>query len=370
VNNYNVTLITTSNKGCSDTAYKTLSQVYAQPKAHIKTNTVDTCFGQQVVFSDISDGITRPFTKWLWQFGDASTSIVKNPPPKVYAAPGLYKVKLSGFTDVGCPSDIDSVMINIDQLPTADFKFSNPRCEKNAITFTDQSTGNSGNLIKWVYDMGNGQTNTYNTQPVFPFTYNTAGIYDVTVEVTTDDGCIKKSSPVSVIVAPLPVANTGGPQLTMLEGGVLQLKGYLSTGAGLSYLWTPVSYLDSPLIAGPHVSPPDDIRYYLKVTSSAGCVDTSSVFVKVLKAPRVPNIFTPNGDGINDRWLIEFLETYPNCVVEVYTPAGQLVYRNVGYLTAWDGTRNGKPLPDGTYYYIIDPKNGRKIQTGSVTIIR
>jgi gliding motility-associated-like protein len=371
VNSYNVMLITFSSKGCSDTSYKTYDSVYAQPKAIINPRAVETCFGNSITFTDNSDGITRPFTQWLWQFGDGSTSTDKNPPPKTYSEPKTYIVKLSGFTDVRCPSSVDSIVVKVDSLPTPDFQVSNPRCEKNDITFTDISTPNTGYITNWKWDMGDGIIKTFSGScPPFIHVYSDSNYYDVTLEVTTDRGCKKKTGPITIFVAPLPVADAGGPYLWMLEGGVLKLPGDRSRGRGLSYLWTPDYKLSSTVIATPNATPPDDIYYLLKVTSQEGCTDTAGVYVKVLKYPVVPNLFTPNGDGINDRWVIQYLDTYPGCTVEIYTPAGQLIYRNVGYATPWDGTRNGKPLPDGTYYYIIDPKNGRKVQTGSVTIIR
>jgi gliding motility-associated-like protein len=116
-------------------------------------------------------------------------------------------------------------------------------------------------------------------------------------------------------------------------------------------------------------SPPNDTRYLLRAVSDSGCVDTSSVFVKVLFEPVVPNTFTPNGDGINDRWEIEYLDSYQGSVLEVYNTVGQLVYRSFGYNTPWDGTTNGRKLPAGTYYYVLDPKNKRKKVAGYVTII-
>ena len=86
--------------------------------------------------------------------------------------------------------------------------------------------------------------------------------------------------------------------------------------------------------------------------------------------PEIPNAFSPNGDGINDSWRINYLESYPGAVIEVFNRYGQIVYHSIGYDTYWDGTYNGKTLPIGTYYYIINPKNGRNIISGSVTIIK
>jgi len=94
------------------------------------------------------------------------------------------------------------------------------------------------------------------------------------------------------------------------------------------------------------------------------------VLVRLLKQIKVPNAFSPNNDGINDKWEILYLESYPGCEVEVFNRYGQPIYRSIGYNTPWDGTFKGTPLPVGTYYWIINPKNGRKALNGSVTIIR
>ncbi|MDE3237303.1 MAG: gliding motility-associated C-terminal domain-containing protein, partial [Bacteroidota bacterium] len=69
-------------------------------------------------------------------------------------------------------------------------------------------------------------------------------------------------------------------------------------------------------------------------------------------------------------WKIRYLESYPGATIDVYDRYGQQVFHSVGYSTEWDGTLNGKPLPVATYYYIINPKNGRPTFSGSVTIIK
>lgn len=84
----------------------------------------------------------------------------------------------------------------------------------------------------------------------------------------------------------------------------------------------------------------------------------------------IPNAFTPNGDGINDLWNITALAYYPDCNLTVFTRYGSVVYRSVGYGKAWDGTYGGKALTVGTYYYILDLKNGKKPMSGSISIIK
>nr|HQU56945.1 gliding motility-associated C-terminal domain-containing protein [Chitinophagaceae bacterium] len=73
---------------------------------------------------------------------------------------------------------------------------------------------------------------------------------------------------------------------------------------------------------------------------------------------------------IHDQWIIKYLDTYPECTVDIFNRYGQPIYHSVGYGQPWDGTINGKPVPIGTYYYIINPKNGRSILSGYVDVIR
>jgi gliding motility-associated-like protein len=155
----------------------------------------------------------------------------------------------------------------------------------------------------------------------------------------------------------------------VLSGGYVVLNATAS-GTGIRVNWTPPDHIDDANKINPRVSPPNDITYTLTVTTADGCSVTDDVFVKYLADIKIPNTFTPNGDGYNDRWEILSLDSYPGSVLEVYNTAGQLMYRTVGYAKPWDGTNNGRALPAGTYYYVLDPKNGRKKIAGYVTIIR
>ena len=138
----------------------------------------------------------------------------------------------------------------------------------------------------------------------------------------------------------------------------------------VTYSWSPPQYLSNAAVSNPFASPPDDITYTFKITTDKGCSATDDVFVKVLKLPAIPNIFSPNGDGIHDNWVINYLDSYPGCTVDIYNRYGQLIWHSEGYSKPWDGTINGRPVPIGTYYYIVSPKNGRKQMAGYVDVIR
>jgi gliding motility-associated-like protein len=84
----------------------------------------------------------------------------------------------------------------------------------------------------------------------------------------------------------------------------------------------------------------------------------------------IPNTFTPNGDGINDVWNINNIQKFPNCTVNIYNRYGEKMYSSIGYSIPWDGTYKGSALPVGTYYYLIDLKNGYPLLSGYVAIIK
>ena len=79
---------------------------------------------------------------------------------------------------------------------------------------------------------------------------------------------------------------------------------------------------------------------------------------------------SPNGDGINDTWNIKYLSTYTDCTVDIFNRYGQKLFSSVGYMVPWDGKYNNADLPVGVYYYEINPKHGRNVMSGTVTIVR
>jgi gliding motility-associated-like protein len=113
-----------------------------------------------------------------------------------------------------------------------------------------------------------------------------------------------------------------------------------------------------------------DQDYTLVATGEFGCTATDFITVRILKPIKVPNVFSPNGDGVHDKWMIPNLADYAGCTVQVFNRYGQQVFYSEGYGTPWDGTLKGKDLPVGAYYYVIRLENGFRPVTGSVTILR
>ncbi len=87
-------------------------------------------------------------------------------------------------------------------------------------------------------------------------------------------------------------------------------------------------------------------------------------------ACNVPNAFSPNGDGFNDKWVINSLAKYSHCTVSVYSRYGQPVFESIGYSVPWNGTYKGKSVPVGVYYYVISVDNNQKALSGWVSVLR
>jgi gliding motility-associated-like protein len=82
------------------------------------------------------------------------------------------------------------------------------------------------------------------------------------------------------------------------------------------------------------------------------------------------SLFTPNNDGMNDYWYIPDIEQYGTVHVQVYNRFGKLVYESSAYKNDWDGTFNGRPLPEASYYYILKSSEKDMIIKGVVNIVR
>jgi gliding motility-associated-like protein len=109
------------------------------------------------------------------------------------------------------------------------------------------------------------------------------------------------------------------------------------------------------------------------VSQVSGTCESARSEVKVsvgLSTINIANTFSPNGDGHNDYWKIDGIESYPQAVVQIFNRNGQKLFESKGYGTPFNGTYKGKPLPTGTYFYIINLNKNCNLLSGSLTIIR
>jgi gliding motility-associated-like protein len=225
-----------------------------------------------------------------------------------------------------------------------------PRVTTNATTYswTPTSAVNPANILQPLV------TPTSNGQYILTASTGPCVIND-TVNVT-----VFQSTPVNA-----------GPDLTIISGDMVQL---LANGsAGSTYVWTPASGLSAANVLRPNASPTATTTYTLRQTTAQGCTSQDEMTVTVLSCVDPMIAFTPNGDGINDRWLVTNSQCLKSAKVEVFNRYGNKVFEDANYSNQWDGNYKGKPLPDGTYYYVVTYTliNGKPTYIkGNVTILR
>lgn len=194
----------------------------------------------------------------------------------------------------------------------------------------------------------------------------TTTTYIVTV---SNGGSCSVTGLIKVIVVPRATVNAGADK-RIFRGESTRLEGKV-TGDGMHYSWSPTAYLDDPNSLTPLVTPNKTTTYTLTATTDHGCsIITDEVKISVYERVIIPTGFTPNNDGKNDLWEIPSLATYPGSILTVFNRNGTEIFKTISYARAWDGTNKGKSLPFGTYYYVIDLKDGTPPLSGWVSLIR
>jgi gliding motility-associated-like protein len=380
--NYQVRLQITSAAGCTAAITRSFTVNGTTPRADFNIlNGLPFCSSQPITIKDLSSvnfgaltqlqiywDVTRDRTKRTQITVPASQQeYIRSFTDVTGNAPVSFSVRLVAYSGGNNCADSVTKIIQVFPTPVAAFTASATSiCSGDDIVFTDLSNGKSSAVQQWFWDLGKGQSSSLGSPTA---TYSDSGNVVVKLYIKNADGCFSDTAFLPITIHPLPVLILPAEQ-RILEGAIVPLKPDFVFGNNLSYLWTPATYLSSDTAANPLCTPTDDLLYTLQVTSQAGCSVTDEMQVKVLKEPSVPNAFSPNGDGINDFWVIKSLEFYPDATIQIFNRYGQPVYLSTGYSQPWNGKFKGVDLPVGTYYYIINPKNGRNIIKGAVTIIR
>jgi gliding motility-associated-like protein len=143
-----------------------------------------------------------------------------------------------------------------------------------------------------------------------------------------------------------------------------------ATGVG-SFAWTPATNLLNPDKATTVARVLDNTTYTVTLTNASGCSSTASVLVEATDNMNfeAAYVFTPNGDGINDKFVIKNIEAYPDNKLMVYDRLGKPIYEASGYANNWDGKVNGFTLAKDTYFYVLSVK-GQVVKRGAITLVR
>ncbi|MBL7778628.1 MAG: gliding motility-associated C-terminal domain-containing protein [Chitinophagales bacterium] len=288
-----------------------------------------------------------PYT-YLW-----STTPLQNTPVAANLGAGDYTITV---TDANFCTATSSVTLNQN---SAIVVTANPVAAKCFNTSTGVvSVTATGGVSPLTYQL-NGITQTTNS-----FTGLAPGNYVVTVKDI--NGCEGNTTFTIAEASQISVSLTATEQV-ILTGMSVQLNASTtSTTSVISHVWAPVSVFnfsscsDPGNCASPYVSPLSTTTFVVSVMNADSCVatDTVTVVVNNEQSKFIPTAFTPNGDGLNDRFEFDVLGA-TNLEVSIYNRWGQRVYYNESQPNGitgnygWDGMFDGKAAPDDTYVYRI-----------------
>jgi gliding motility-associated-like protein len=330
--------------GCSSHPTTYAVQVNAYPKITIQSPIV-ACASAPL---EISANSSLPNSAYLWEAAGLRATTQRLTIPVVTGSSVKCNVAVSKN---GCTS-YDSVILAVKKSPAVSVQRAADVCQ-DAEPFrliAKETTGLRGTGVF------SGPSVTTNGQ----FDPSTAaGTYEVKYTYTTTEGC-SDAQAITFKVNPVPKVDAG-PDKTMYEGMGTRLEASI-TGNYKSFTWSieNSTALMKPEIR-PMVNPAINTTYKLMATNIYGCQASDEVNVIVLKF-RVPSAFSPNGDGINDKWIIDGLNKFKDAQVEIYNRWGTRLFISKGYNEPWDGRYNGALVPTGTYYYIINLNDGTNIK--------
>ena len=353
-------IVTSSSPTCNQETSKTTVVLLSVPVAGFQSPAA-ACTGTAVNFTDQTVFDLRGTAKFAWNFGDGNNSTVQNP-PHTYLNPGNLNVSLTASYEgvTGCTSVVSKpITVNTKVVPVITSS-ANPICAGDSTTL---SVAGSFSSFSWT---GGGSGNSIGITEPGPYTVN-----------TVDQNNCASSATLTINSKPA-FSLTVSADTTVNQGDQAHLT---ATGAD-AYSWTPAASLDNPGIANPIAKPTTTTTYHVVGVKAGFCDAQDSIKVTVniggTAAIKPPLIFSPNGDIINDTWLIQGVENYADCTMKIYDGHGSKVYEVKGYnnSNSWDGTFNGKSVPDGTYYYVffgcpnLPPATGNVSATGYVLVVR
>ncbi len=369
VRNTRYSVKVTSANGCS-TTQNFLVAPYYNYNIDFKYDTA--CFGDSTTLINISTG-KDSLLQVSWdlnmdgKFDNATGDTVTYAFPKSQL--WLVGMRLS-YKSGNILTKVHQVPVG--DKPVVDFSYRGLCSSVGNTLFTDSTTLAFGKITTRYWEYGDSRSeyrpNIYAYHQYYP------GNYTATLVVGTSYGCVDSlSKSFSIYGSPDIVVQRKDSSQVYNNDSVKFNKG----DSTYVQVKNPSDY-DS-IIWPPHILSPD---YYVKasgeytVQAYINVCPGTTVFYGVAVGGSAPitsahamPFFTPNGDGYNDKWVVNNKDIASPFKLRIYNRAGSLVYSSENYNNDWTGEYNGNPLPQGTYYYVIIDKAGKKY-TGALSIIR
>ncbi|WP_164891098.1 PKD domain-containing protein [Botryobacter ruber] len=277
---FRVILKAYSDKGCVDSVAQNII-IYPKP---IPAYTLpEICLRDEAAFVNESTIESGTMT-YLWDFGDGTTSTERNPKHR-YSEARLYKVKLTVTSDKGCVASKETDYVVSGAEPEAKFSASS-FCQKDAVTFKDESTLSFGTIKRWEWDFGDGSTSD-EQHPTH--LYTTPGLKTVKLTVYSGGVCFSTTTQQLTII-PSPTAAFTTANVCLEEPALITQASTMTGGTIASYTWDFGDGTSPVAVTTP--TPPRHVyqaagTYQLKLTVTAGngCTDMAAGEITVYPRP-------------------------------------------------------------------------------------
>jgi gliding motility-associated-like protein len=378
---YRVKLISVDSSSCNiaDSSLVTIRVRNDAAILNFKPSKVGSCNSLTYDFTNLSIppiSPAKPFSanSFRWLFGDGSSQIAGTATvTHTYAAAGTYDVKLILIDSNYCNKfDTLPVQLHIAANVKAQFQTPDVGCVPYDAQFTNTSLGG----LNFIWDFGDGSPISNLTNPTH--VYPTIGTYQVTLIANDPSSCnLTDTTRFSISVVSKPTASYYySPQPTLPNTAVVFNN--ISIG-GVFYKWifgdgdSVLTNRKDTLIS--HIYPATGVyNACLVVFNAGGCSDTTCQQISVTINPGcdVPNAFTPNADGTNDRIYVRGYGI-AQMTWRIYDRWGNMVYASADPTQGWDGTFNGKLLVQDVYHYTLQVVFSNKetfVKKGDITLLR
>ncbi len=374
---YVVSLTATNTEGCSmmtDTTAPNHLFIYPIPVVNAGADTT-ICLGTPLQLN--ASGAATTYN-WLPPADPAaSLSCLACVNPIANPVPNSTYFVVTGTSLYGCTAN-DTIQVTVNKTPVVNVTGPDSVCLGQSV----QLTATGASIYNWSPTEGLNNPNIGNPLAK-PDASQIGGLPSnvITYIVTGYDSkkCFSDVDSVHVTAFNYPVI-TLVPNATINVGGSYQINASATTNI-VSLNWVPSNTLSCSNCLAPLATPTKTTKYDLTAVNDGGCASTDSIRVQVICDGSnffVPNTFSPNGDGVNDRFVVNGVGLNVIPSITIYNRWGQIVFQKSNFAPntpadAWDGTFNGQPAPSDVYVYTIQIlcNNATLIPYhGNVTLIR
>lgn len=380
--NFNV--IAHNDFGCADTTQVTINEPPVVTVQNISNDT-SICPGDEIDItaqggSGAGNGYTYNWTLNGNPVGNSQT-ITVTPANGVVST---YCVEIGE----NCASPTASQCMNVTTDPeiTPDFNaLVLSGCTPFETRFANTTNDPNGDVTSYDWSFGSQGTMTTITPDTVDVTFNTAGVYDVSLALTTTNGCVFETTYQSYVEAfPVPNASlysTNNPA-SMFEPEIQYMSN--STGNQISHSWTfedgnPSNSTQEEVLVGFPEGEPGEYLVTLTVVDANGCIDEDAEYAVINNdlILYAPNAFTPDGDNHNETWRV-FIQgiNFYDFNLMIFNRWGEPVWESNNAEAEWDGRylATGEKVPDGVYVWRItcrDAITDKKYDfNGHITVIK